>query len=135
MHADAYPHPVEHIELVETPLPWVLLTGMFAYKIKRPVRYDFIDLQAFDRRAFYCSEEVRLNRRFAPELYLEVSEIRKSAHGLSIGGEGGRSRNVRPHAAVSLGPTARSIDRGEPIQPDALDAFGRTLAASTRSSR
>ena len=71
----AYPHPVDGIELVTTHISWVLLAGEYAYKIKRPVRYSFIDLTSLERRRFLCEEEVRLNRRFAPELYLEVCRV------------------------------------------------------------
>lgn len=56
----AYPHPVGAIELVQTHISWVLLTGSFAYKIKRPVNYAFIDLRSAERRAFSCREELRL---------------------------------------------------------------------------
>src|SRR5690348_18325390 len=68
----AYPHPVDEVELVTTHISWVLLAGDYAYKIKRPVRYPFIDLTSSERRRFLCEEELRLNRRFAPELYIDV---------------------------------------------------------------
>src|SRR5262245_51989306 len=84
----AYPHEVREIELVETHISWVLLTGDYAYKIKRPVMYPFVDLQSAERRAFYCAEELRLNRRFAPGLYLDVCEIREDAGSVRIGGSG-----------------------------------------------
>jgi aminoglycoside phosphotransferase family enzyme len=54
LHPRAYPHPVQSVELVETHISWILLTGEFAYKIKRPVRYPFIDLASAERRAFFC---------------------------------------------------------------------------------
>ncbi|HEX6259061.1 MAG TPA: aminoglycoside phosphotransferase, partial [Woeseiaceae bacterium] len=68
----AYPHAVKDVQLVETHMSWVLLTGEFAYKIKKPVCYSFVDLRSAARRAFYCKEELRLNRRFARNLYIEV---------------------------------------------------------------
>ncbi len=63
------------MELIETHISWVLLTGEFAYKVKRPVRYPFVDQRSPERRAFLCQEEVRLNRRFAAELYLAVCSV------------------------------------------------------------
>jgi len=75
MRPEAYPHPVDTVELVETHISWVLLAGEFAYKIKRPVRYPFVDLTSLGRRRFLCEEELRLNRRFAPELYRALSPI------------------------------------------------------------
>ena len=75
LDAGAYPHPVQAVEVLETHISWILLTGEFAYKIKRPVHYPFLDLRSAERRAFLCHEEIRLNRRFAPEIYLDVCRI------------------------------------------------------------
>ena len=72
---DAYNHPTERIRLVETHCAWVLLTGEFAYKVKKPVNFGFLDFSTLDKRRFYCEEEIRLNRRFAPRIYLEVVAI------------------------------------------------------------
>src|SRR5690242_16506471 len=71
LQPSAYSHPIDAVEVVTTHISWVLLAGDYAYKIKRPVRYPFIDLTTLERRRFLCEEELRLNRRFAPELYIE----------------------------------------------------------------
>ncbi|MGH7202356.1 MAG: AAA family ATPase [Planctomycetaceae bacterium] len=63
------------MELLETHISWVLLTGTAAYKVKKPVRLPFVDFSSLERREFFCREELRLNRRLAPELYLEVVPI------------------------------------------------------------
>lgn len=84
----AYPHRVEAVHLITTHISWVLLTGEFAYKIKRPVRFPFIDLSTPERRAFLCHEELRLNRRFAPDLYLEVCPISLVGGTAQMGGGG-----------------------------------------------
>src|SRR6516225_1606807 len=84
----AYPHNVQPIKIITTHISWVLLTGEFAYKIKRPVRYPFVDLRAAERRAFLCQEELRLNRRFSADLYLEVCPITLVEGGARMGGAG-----------------------------------------------
>jgi uncharacterized protein len=130
LRASAYPHAVESVELIETHISWVLLTGPFAYKIKRPVHYDFIDLTSAERRAFYCAEELRLNRRFAPELYLEVCDIRESPDGTRIGSEG-EGRVLERCVRMRQFPSAQQLDRlleANSIDPPALNAFGRALA-------
>ena len=71
----SYPHPVERVEVLETHISVVLLAGEFAYKIKKPVRLPFLDFSSLERRRLFCEEELRLNRRTAPELYLEVVAI------------------------------------------------------------
>lgn len=73
--ATAFPHEVTELRLVETHISWVILTGELAYKIKKPVKLDFIDTSTRERRRHYCNEELRLNRRLAPELYLRVVPI------------------------------------------------------------
>ena len=70
-----YPHPVQAVELVETHISWVLLAGDFAYKIKKPLKLPFLDFSTLAQRKTSCDEELRLNRRFAPDLYLDVVGI------------------------------------------------------------
>ena len=75
-------------ELRETHISWVVLTGDRAYKIKKPVTFPFLDYGSLDRRREFCEEEVRLNRRFAPDIYLGVVAI--VPHG-----DGARARACR----------------------------------------
>ena len=84
----AYDHPVDAIELLETHISWVLLTGPYAYKIKKPVALGFLDFSSLELRRRCCDEEVRLNRRLAPELYLGVVAIHGPAPEAHFGGEG-----------------------------------------------
>lgn len=124
----AYSHPVRSVELVETHISWILLTGEFAYKIKRPVQYAFIDMRALERRAFLCLEELRLNRRFAPELYLEVCSITSKAGVAHIGGEGEIIEHaVRMRQFNRQAELDRLLVSGD-VQIDELETFGRTLA-------
>ncbi len=71
----AYPHPVQQVRCIETHISWVLLTGSLAYKIKKPVNLGFVDFSTAELRRWYCEEELRLNRRLAPDLYLGLSPI------------------------------------------------------------
>jgi len=70
-----YPHPVTQIRVLETHISWVLLTGPYAYKIKKPVNLGFLDFSTLPLRQQACREEVRLNGRLAPTLYLDVVPI------------------------------------------------------------
>ncbi|TDX99291.1 bifunctional aminoglycoside phosphotransferase/ATP-binding protein [Thiohalophilus thiocyanatoxydans] len=81
----AYPHPVERIELIETHISRVLLTGEFAYKLKKPLDLGFLDFSTLDKRHYYCQEELRLNRRLAAPIYLDVLAVIDSADGIVIG--------------------------------------------------
>lgn len=70
-----YPHVVSQLQLIETHISFVLLTGQFAYKIKKAVNLGFVDYSELEMRRHFCNEELRLNRRLAPELYLEAVAI------------------------------------------------------------
>lgn len=84
----AYPHPVDNIELIETHISWVLLTGHYAYKIKKNIQFDFLDFSTLEKRHYYCDEELRFNGRFAPDLYLKVVPITGSLLKPHINGDG-----------------------------------------------
>lgn len=75
-------------ELVETHLSWVLLAGEHAYKVKKPVDFGFVNFGTLERRRAFCEEELRLNRRFAPGLYLEVQAIRGRPDAPRLDGDG-----------------------------------------------
>ncbi len=84
----AYPHVVSKLQLRETHLSWVILTGSLAYKIKKAVRLEFVDASSLARRFDLCREELRLNRRLAADLYLELVPITRQSCGLLVGGSG-----------------------------------------------
>ena len=88
LRPQAWPHPVESIELCETHISWVLLTGTYAYKIKKPVNFGFLDFSSLEKRRFYCAEEVRLNRRLAPQIYLDVVPIHGAPDSPNLCGDG-----------------------------------------------
>lgn len=84
----AYSHAVRDIKLRETHISWVILTGEYAYKIKKRVKLEFLDTTTLATRHFLCNEELRLNKRLAPDLYLEVVPITQNASGFHLGGTG-----------------------------------------------
>ncbi len=84
----AYPHTVTRLALKQTHLSWIVLTGSIAYKLKKPVHFDFVDASTLELRRNLCHEELRLNRRFAPGLYLDVVPITREPDGLKVGGTG-----------------------------------------------
>jgi uncharacterized protein len=75
-------------ELIETHISWVLLAGDLAYKIKKPVRLPFVDYGTLDSRRHFCEEELRLNRRLAPSLYLGITRITGTHETPSLDGPG-----------------------------------------------
>ena len=68
-----FPHPTSRVRVIETHVSYIVLTGSRAYKIKKPLRLDFLDFTSLASRRRACEDELRLNRRTAPDLYLRVA--------------------------------------------------------------
>lgn len=88
LQPEAYDHPVEEVQLLQTHISWILLTGTYAYKIKKPVDLGFVDFSTLERRRHFCEEELRLNRRLAPDLYLGLRSIHGPVQRAHLGGVG-----------------------------------------------
>ncbi|HTP64118.1 MAG TPA: AAA family ATPase [Geobacteraceae bacterium] len=88
LNPDVYPEPTECVRLLQTHVSYIFITDNFVYKIKKPVDFGFLNFTTIDRRRFFCDEEVRLNRRLCPDIYLGVVEVRESAAGATFVGDG-----------------------------------------------
>lgn len=88
LDAEAYPEPTVAVRLMETHVSFIFVTDRFVYKVKKPVNFGFLDFTTLDRRRFYCGEEVRLNSRLCPDLYLGVVEVRQTPEGAGFYGSG-----------------------------------------------
>jgi len=116
------------VTALETHISFVLLTGPFAYKIKKAVDFGFLDFTTLASRRFFCEEELRLNRRLAPALYLEVVPITGSADAPRVGGRGPvieYAVKMREFAQDAL--ASRLLARGE-LAPRDIDALAATVA-------
>jgi len=85
----AFPDIKGTAELIETHISWVILTAHFAFKIKKPLKYPFLDFSTLDRRKFYCERELIINRRLVKKMYLEVLPVREQNGKMMIGGQSG----------------------------------------------
>jgi len=88
LDARAYSHDTHDIHVIETHISWVICTGSFVYKIKKPVDLGFLDFSTLEKRRFYCHEELRLNKALAAELYLDVVGITGTAERPHMAGRG-----------------------------------------------
>jgi uncharacterized protein len=71
----SFPGKCENPELVETHISWIIMAEDFVYKIKRPVKFSFLDFSTLEKRKYFCEEELKLNRRMEPEMYLDVLPV------------------------------------------------------------
>ncbi|MCW5924104.1 MAG: phosphotransferase [Saprospiraceae bacterium] len=108
-----FPGPSAPVDLVETHISWVILTPTFAFKIKKPVRFPFLDFSTLEKRAHYCLEELRLNRRLAPDMYLDVLPIIFSKNGIPA-----ISQTAADEAAMDFAVAMKRMDNG--LQMDKL---------------
>jgi len=125
-----YDHAVSRVAVIETHISAVLLAGEFVYKVKKPVDFGFVDFTTLAKRRHFCDEELRLNRRFAPALYLDVVAIHGSSDSPRLGGDG---------PAVEYAVRMRRFDQdalldrciGEPgrVTPPMIEAFAGDVAA------
>ena len=123
-----YAHPVDRVEVLETHASYVLLAGAYAYKIKKPVKLGFLDFSTLEARRLYCEEELRLNRRTAPQLYLDLVVIAGSDSAPVMGGEGPA---IEYAVRMSRFPQEALLDRiarrGD-LSPQHMDVLARSTA-------
>jgi len=88
--SDFYPHRPQTVTLLQTHISFIFIAGDMVYKVKKSVNYGFLDFTSLEKRHHFCLEELRLNRRLAPEIYLDVVEICENENGRLVMGPGPR---------------------------------------------
>jgi hypothetical protein len=126
----AYPRKPASVELIQTHISYLFLTPELVYKIKKPVDFGFLDFTTLEKRRHFCVEEVRLNRRLAPRVYLGVVEVRETRRGLVFEGDEGevveyavKMRRLAPDKILE-----EKIRRGD-VTEDEITRVARTIAA------
>src|SRR5207244_8798861 len=84
----SYPHRPRRVLSMQTHISWVFIVSPFVFKVKKPVKLGFLDFSTLEKRHHFCRREIALNRRLAPEVYLEVVPIYKTTSGFSFNPEG-----------------------------------------------
>jgi uncharacterized protein len=129
-----YPHPVSEIQLLETHISWVVLTGDWAYKLKKPVDFGFVNFTTLELRRAACVEEVRLNRRTAPALYDGVVPLAMDVDGPQFGGSGAVIEYaVRMKQFKQDGLLERCLARGE-LTVSIIDQLAHEIAELHRTA-
>ncbi|MDO9365594.1 MAG: AAA family ATPase [Methylotenera sp.] len=137
-----YSHPVQQVELVATHISWLLIAGEFVYKIKKPITLPFLDYGTLEKRHIYCEAELRLNQRYAPDIYLEVVAIMGTPENPHFNGEGSPVEYaVKMRRFDEAGRLDHVCDRSE-LQPkhvsdlaEAIVNFHRDAAKATVNTR
>ncbi len=125
---DPYPDHPPAIQLAETHISLVFLTGNYAYKVKKPVNFGFLDFTTLEKRKYYCEQEMALNRRLAPSLYLGVVNITEESGQITLEGKG---KTVEYAVKMKQIPENFLMDRllkKNEVTPPMLEAVSETLA-------
>ncbi|MGQ9678043.1 MAG: bifunctional aminoglycoside phosphotransferase/ATP-binding protein [bacterium] len=129
-----YGRAVERVRLIETHTSWIFIAGEFAYKVKKPVNFGFLDYTTLSARKFFCYEEVRLNRLLSPDLYLGVLPIGEKGGRLQLG-ESGRVIDyaVKMRALPQRAIMTERLNRGE-VSFQQIDEIARRVAEFHRQA-
>jgi hypothetical protein len=127
LRPERYPHPVTTVDHLQTHISHVLLAGDYAYKIKKPVNLGFLDFTSLARRHYYCEQELRLNRRLAPDLYLNCIPIGGSPAQPVLGGEPAIEYAVRMRRFPQEALLDRALAAGR-LESRHFEALARQLA-------
>jgi uncharacterized protein len=128
---DFYPHRPAEVRLLQTHISYVFLAGDEVYKVKKPVRFTFLDFSTLERRRHFCHEEVRLNRRLAADVYRGVVAICAEGDTYRLGGEADAGA-VEYAVHMRRLPEERTLDRlldRDDVTLGMIDAIADRLAA------
>lgn len=115
-----YPEPTSAVQHLQTHISHIFLTDQYAYKVKKTVDFGFLDFTSLEKRQFYCHEELRLNRRLSPDIYLDVVALRDDGQGgLTFFGDGMvREYAVKMRRMPADRIMARLLEQGGVTTPD-----------------
>ena len=129
MQPEFYPHPVtKPIQLIQTHISYVLLTGDYVYKVKKSVNLGFLNFSTLSARHHFCQEELRLNHILAPEIYLEVLPITQQGHKFILGGNGEPQEYTLKMRQFSQDALLSKMLKQGKLTPELMTQLGRIVA-------
>ncbi|MCH7718359.1 MAG: adenylyl-sulfate kinase, partial [Chloroflexi bacterium] len=125
---DAYPHPVDGVELLQTHISYLFFAGEFVYKVKKPLDLGFLVFTALEQRHHFCQEELRLNRRLCSETYLDVVPIVFADGEAKVDAEGAAiDYAVKMRRLPEEGMMTRLLER-DAVTPELLARLAQRIA-------
>ncbi len=132
---ETYSHHPQKVELVQTQMSFLFLTGDYAYKVKKPVDLGYLDYTTLEKRRFFCRQEVELNRRLCPDAYVEVVPIVTRQGRIHLGGDG---EIIEYAVKMKQLPAERMMDKLLPrnlVTEDMIAGVAEKLAAFHHKAR
>ncbi|MDO8447010.1 MAG: AAA family ATPase [Deltaproteobacteria bacterium] len=129
-----YPDNSKEIRIVETHISYIFFTGTYVYKVKKPVNFGFLDFTTIEKRKFFCRQEVRLNSRLSPDVYLGVEEIKEEDGRISLGGSGETIEYaVKMRELPAEGMLSKLVSEGQ-ATPELMDKIAFKVALFHRET-
>jgi len=129
-----YPDSPSQIRIAETHISYLFFTGRYVYKVKKPVDFGFLDFTTLEKRKYFCLQEVKLNSRLSPDVYLGVEEIREENGRISLGGHGKTIEYaVKMKELPSEGMLIRLVSEGK-AKPELMDRIALKIATFHREA-
>ena len=132
---EIYPERPEKIELLQTQISFIFLAGDFVYKLKKPVDFGFLDFTTLERRRFFCQQEVELNRRLCPEIYLGVVPLVRKKGSFSLDGRGEVVDYLVKMRRLPQECTMDRLLQRDQVSPQMLERLAKRLVEFHRRAR
>jgi len=128
LDASFYPHHPEQVDLIQTHISYLFLCGELVYKVKKPVDFGFLDFTTLEKRGYYCQQEVRLNKRFSPDVYLDVVPISLVGDAFRLGDEAAVIEYAVKMRRINEDHMLYRLLRAGKIGPETMRRIGGHLA-------
>lgn len=126
---DFYDHDVSDITLIQTHISWVFLTGEYAYKVKKPMNFGFLNFTTLELRKHFCEEEIRLNSRLADKIYLETVRITGTENAPQLNGDGEAIEFAVKMKQFDQSQLVDRLLKNNELQPLQIDEIADQVAA------
>jgi aminoglycoside phosphotransferase family enzyme len=123
-----YPHHPKEVELIQTHISYIFLPGELVYKVKKPVDFGFLDFTTLEKRRHFCQEEIRLNRRFSPEVYLAVVPISRDGNAFQLGEDTAVIEYAVKMRRINEDHMLYRLLKAGKVNSDDMERIGRHLA-------
>ena len=124
-----YPHPVQSpIEVLQTHISYIFLTGDYAYKLKKPLDLGFLDFSSLEKRRFFCQQELELNQPIAPDIYLDVLTITQQEETLALNGNGKVVEYILKMRQFPQSTLLSEMEKAGTLTESLLEALGKKVA-------
>jgi aminoglycoside phosphotransferase family enzyme len=124
-----YPHLPKEVELIQTHISYIFLTGELVYKVKKPVDFGFLDFTTLEKRRHFCQEEIRLNRRFSPDVYLGAVPISRDGDAFHLGDDTEVVEYAVKMRRINEDHMLYRLLEGGKVESEDMERIGRHLAS------